>query len=107
MTKVEGRTKSAENHLGQVCYPAGPERASHQPAAEALLSQVPLNAATGFNTRKALGLQLRLFNTAIMAEEAVYLDLCLIFLLFRFSLLKQGVLMKVILQSRRYFPAGA
>lgn len=90
-----------ENPLEKVCHPAGPK-----PAAEAPLSQVHVDAATGFDARKALGLQLRLFDTAIMAERAVYLDLCLIFLLFRFSLLKQGVVTRVILQSRRYFPAA-
>lgn len=95
-----------ENPLGKVCHPAGPEAAIQQPAAEAPLSQVHVDAATGFDMRKVLGLQPRLFDTAIMAEGAVYLDLCLIFLLFRFSLLKQGVLTRVIPQCRRYFPAA-
>lgn len=104
--KLREKQESPENAL-EVCHPAGPEPAIQQPAAEAPLSQVHVDTTTGFDTRKVLGLQPRLFDTSIMAEGAVYLDLCLIFLLFRFSLLKQGVLItRVIHQFRRYFPAA-
>lgn len=99
--KLREKQKSPENPLGEVCHPAGPQPAIQQPAAEAPLSQVHVD------TRKVLGLQPRLFDTSIMAEGAVYLDLCLIFLLFRLSLLKQRVLItRVIHQFRRYFLAA-
>lgn len=89
MTKVEGiRTKRPENPLGKVDHPAGLGSAVRPPAA-CRLRTMWAPQTSDFDTGKALGLQLSLFNTATV-EGAVYLDLCLIFLLFRFSLTKQS-----------------
>lgn len=97
MTKVKGiETKIQQNPLGKACLPAGLEPAVQQPAAAETLSQVHVDTTDiRLWHGEVLGLQQNVFGTA-MAEGAVYLDLCLIFLLFRFSLSKGRVLTEVI-----------
>lgn len=102
MTKVEGlKTESRKS------FRESPPSSRSWISLPATLSQVHGDARLQTLTpRKTLGHQLSLFDTA-MADGAVYLDLCLIFLLFLFSLSKRMVLTKIILQSRRHFPAAA
>lgn len=94
MTKVqEFRAKSPESLRGKACRPAGLESAvHHQSAAAVPPPQIDVDV-TGFRleTRRILGLRLGPSSGCRLHQQSqprgtVYLDLCLIFLLFRFSL---------------------